>query len=150
MFDDARTADWYAAPGFDPFTVWKVGLPGRRAFGTDRGDKQRVAELVLVWEVPDSRVVRMVEEKSAQERLPHCKRVPTLGGEVRDQSLAQPHELTEETNQIGVAGLLGDVPWCAVARRHAVVVELRVVLHDRRKACGSGAAEIELRRRQLT
>ena len=90
-----------------------------------------VAEEILVGVAPDVRVVGPLEEQWAHQRPGSLDRSGRLFDEIRHEALAELGEPAVGGQDARVSGALGDVPGGSVSRRPAMIVELRVVFHDR-------------------
>ena len=128
-----------ARPGVDPRPGGEVDVELFESFPAHRGHQQVVAELVLGRPVPDPGVVRMVEAERPHQRLPDATERSAVRDEVRHQPLAEHGEAPE---QVAPSVAVRSAMFHGVRSRlrRAVVVELRVVLHDRAEARPSRSA----------
>ena len=94
-------------------------------------DAEVIAEHELRWVFPNGRVIGMVEEQRAHQRLVGLDGSIHLFGQVAHQPFAQICKPLEHRDEPFVSGGLGDVPRSAVTQWPLVVVELGVVLHNR-------------------
>jgi hypothetical protein len=99
---------------------------------------------------PHFLVTWSVEIERPHERGARVDRLAGLLREVGHKPLAQFREATECGQDAIVAVALGDVPRGAISRRDAVVVEFRVLLHNRNERSRRGRPQVQFAVRNVT